>query len=104
MRGSTARGVKMDAQALNNTAKYRVLARLGRWRVERGGACQATFDAPDDAIAHACRSAKADASMGWLAIVTAETTPQEMHYYVPALDATSAPPAKAPRLHLISGD
>ena len=45
------------------------------------------FADPAEAVAQACRAAKADAARGRVAIVSAQTAPQELHCYVPPGDA-----------------
>jgi hypothetical protein len=83
----------MVSQTAEKTCKYRVRAALGGWRVDRADACLGTFANPVEAIDQACRSARADAERGCVAVVTTETTPQEFHCYAPP---QGQPAAEAP--------
>jgi hypothetical protein len=86
----------MIAQPADQTNKYRVQMAAGGWRVESAEACLGVFDSAASAIDQACRSARADADLGRVAIVTTETVPQELHCYLPAPGQQSAVPAGVP--------
>ena len=70
---------------------YRVQRAPGGWSVDRADACLGVFADPAEAVDCACRSARDDAAHDHLAIVTAQTTPQEFHCFVPAEDQVAAP-------------
>lgn len=79
----------------------------GGWRVERAEACLGVHADPAAAIDQACRSARADADLGRVAIVTTETVPQELHCYLPSPDqaiqgqSSAAPATMPPYLRLL---
>jgi len=66
------------------TRAYRVQPAPGGWSVDRDEDCLGVFVDPAEAIDCACRSARDDAAHERLAIVTAQTSPQEFHCFVPA--------------------
>jgi len=70
-------------------SSYRIRREAAGWRLDRGEVRLGLFADPAEAVAEACRSAKADADHGGLAIVTAETVPRELHCYMPP-ERTSA--------------
>jgi hypothetical protein len=71
-------------EAAHATQTYRVQRAPGGWSVDRADACLGVFVDPAEAVDLACRSARDDAAHDCLAIVTAQTTPQEFHCFVPA--------------------
>jgi len=73
------------------TQTYRVNRAPGGWSVDRADACLGVFVDPAEAVALACRSARDDAAHDHLAIVTAQTTPQEFHCFVPAHGGATSP-------------
>jgi len=74
----------------------------GGWRVERAEACLGVHADAASAIDQACRSARADADLGRVAIVTTETVPQELHCYLPTPgQASTAPAVMPPYLRLL---
>jgi len=79
-------------EAAHATQTYRVQRAPGGWSVDRADACLGVFADPSDAVDLACRSARDDAEHDCLAIVTAQTTPQEFHCFVPSQSQASAPP------------
>jgi hypothetical protein len=87
----------MSTHSTQQTRKYEVVWTPDGWGVARGGALLESFEAPEAAIAHACRAAREDAGRGWLGIVTTQTTPQEFHCYTPS-QAAQASPRPFPRL------
>jgi hypothetical protein len=96
----------MDAAPQNPAVSYRIRREAAGWAVDRGPVRLGAFADAEAAVAEACRSAKADALRGRLAIVTAETVPQELHSYVPDRSAPikdSRPDAAIPpnRLRLV---
>ena len=93
----------MIAQTSDKTRKYRVRRAHGAWRVESAETCLGVFADPDQAVEMACRSARADADHGRVAIVTTETTPQEFHCYAPPEGQSVTPaPSAPPHLRLVS--
>ena len=94
----------MIAQASDQSRKYQVRRAHGAWRVERAETCLGVFADSAEAIDTACRSARADAARGHVAIVTTETTPRELHCYTPP-EGQTAPASQAapPYLRLIDG-
>jgi hypothetical protein len=72
-----------ETSARSAVVNYRIHQDAAGWRLDRGPARLGAFDDPADAVAEACRTAKADAERGRVAIITAETVPQELHCYVP---------------------
>jgi hypothetical protein len=86
----------MIAQPSDNTHNYRVRMAAGGWRVECAEACLGVHADAAAAIDQACRSARADADLGCVAIVTTETTPQELHCYLPSAGHQSTAPASMP--------
>jgi len=93
----------MIAQPSDNTTKYQVRLAPGGWRVDRADDCLGVFADSAQAVDEACRSARADAGHGRVAIVTTETVPQEFHCYVPppGVDPPAASPALPPYLRLL---
>jgi len=77
----------MDETAPSTTINYRIHHEAAGWRLDRGSARLGLFADPAEAVAQACRAAKADAARGRVAIVSAQTAPQELHCYVPPGDA-----------------
>jgi len=71
---------------------YRVEPAPGGWSVDCADDCLGVFADPTEAVDYACRSARDDAAHQRLAIVTAQTTPQEFHCFVPAGGQTAAAP------------
>ena len=76
----------MSVQPTDSTKKYRVRNTRSGWRIESGEARLGVYASALDAIDQACRHARADADRGHVAMVTAETIPQEFHCYVPPPD------------------
>ncbi len=66
------------------TLSYRVERAPGGWSVARADACLGVFADPAEAVDIACRAARDDAGRDQVAIVTAQTSPQELHCFVPA--------------------
>jgi hypothetical protein len=93
--------MSLSAQSTDLTRQYRVCSVTGGWRVEPVGDGPGVHVDPANAIAQACERARADADRGCLAIVTAETTPQEFHCYIPAAEARPSPAALPPYLRLL---
>ena len=73
------------------TMNYRVQRAPGGWSVDRADARLGVFADPAEAVDCACRSVRDDAAHDHLAIVTAQTTPQEFHCFVPAQGQAAAP-------------
>lgn len=61
--------------------------------MDRAEECLGLLKNSAQAVEQACRSARADADGGRVAIVTTETVPQELHCYLPPADRD--PPAAA---------
>jgi len=78
---------------MSHTQTYRVQRAPGGWSVDRADACLGVFVDPAEAVACACRSARDDAAHDRLAIVTAQTTPQEFHCFVPGQGGASPLPS-----------
>jgi hypothetical protein len=83
----------MISQTADHTMKYRVRRAVDSWRVDRAEDCLGVFATSAEAIEQACRSARADADQGRVAIVTTETLLQEFHCYVPPPGGQSAGPS-----------
>ena len=79
--------MKMSDQPSDRTSQYRIVSILGGWRIQHDGATLGPFADPAEAIERACDAAKEDAARGRVAIVTADTTPQELHCYSPVLES-----------------
>ncbi|HEX4183958.1 MAG TPA: hypothetical protein VHY34_11940 [Caulobacteraceae bacterium] len=90
----------------NETArKYFVLRRLGAWRVELEARSLGVFRDAEEAIDLACRLARDDARGGQVATVTTETSPQELHCFVPPPGqgpAVAPQSRQAPHLRLVN--
>jgi hypothetical protein len=86
------------------TQTYRVQRAPGGWSVDRADTCLGVFVDPDEAVDLACRSARNDAAHDCLAIVTAQTTPQEFHCFVPAQSQASASPMPSYLRLLVDND
>ncbi len=74
------------------------------WRVEHAEACLGVHADAAAAIDQACRSARADADLGRVAIVTTETAPQELHCYLPTpgqAQPSASPATMPPYLRLL---
>ena len=93
----------MIDETAGKASKYRVVSERGGWSVQHDQARLGPFADPAEAIDQACRAARSDAAGGRVAIVTAETAPQELHCYTPSVDVErSAPPRAQPVLRLIA--
>ena len=86
------------------TRTYRVQRAPGGWSVDRAGDCLGVFVDPAEAVDCACRSARDDAAHERLAIVTAQTDPQEFHCFVPADGETAAAPLPSYLRLLVDND
>ncbi len=83
---------------------YRVQRAPGGWSVDCADACLGVFENSAEAVDCACRSARDDAAHDCLAIVTAQTTPQEFHCFVPAQGQAAAPPLPSYLRLLVDND
>ncbi len=90
--------------AAQATMTYRVQRAPGGWSVDRADACLGVFADPAEAVDCACRSARDDAAHDHLAIVTAQTTPQEFHCFVPARGQAAAAPLPSYLRLLVDND
>jgi len=73
----------MDESSPSAVINYRIRRDVAGWRLDRGQVRLGLFAEAAEAVAEACRAAKNDADRGRVAIVNAETAPQELHCYVP---------------------
>jgi hypothetical protein len=86
------------------TQTYLVQRAPGGWSVDRADSRLGVFVDPAEAVALACRSARNDAAHDHLAIVTAQTTPQEFHCFVPARGQAAASPLPSYLRLLVDND
>jgi hypothetical protein len=72
-----------EAHAGSGAEKYVVRPFGHGWRIISDAGPSTVFANSDDAVRAACRVARRTAEEGRLCLVVAETTPQELHCYMP---------------------